>query len=134
MMGVLSMRSDLLPPLPQSVAEIAEVIGRDNALSFIARLPASGSRSWRKCVYVPKRMPPDHNLVKLLGWSDAQKMRAVFGGEILQPSNCRFVYRRHRNRQLLRMASENVPLADIADMLELSVYRVREIIALEPKT
>jgi hypothetical protein len=116
--------------LPQSVAEIAEVIGREKALDFIGRLPTSGTRSWRRIVYIPKRLPADHKLVELLGWRDAKKMCYAFSGMILQPSNLNYLHRQHRNREIHRMVSEGVPIADIADMVELSAYRVREIIAL----
>lgn len=117
------------PKLPESVEEIAEVIGRGKALDFIGRLPTSGSRAWRVCVYIPKRLPVDHKLVRMLGWHDAQKMVQAFTGMILQPSNCRFLHRQHRNREILRMDYEGMPVTDIADVVELSTYRVREIIA-----
>ena len=45
------MGRELVARLPESVQEIAEVIGRDKALEFIGKLPVSGSRSWRVCVY-----------------------------------------------------------------------------------
>lgn len=123
------MSTDLLPPLPESVAEIAEVLGREKALSFIGQLPRSGSRAWRVCVYIPKRLPVDHMLVQMLGWHDASKMVAAFTGMILQPSNCRFLHRQHRNREIRRMDAEGMLITDIADVVELSTYRVREIIA-----
>jgi len=121
--------SELLAPLPESVAEIAEVLGREKALSFIGRLPVSGSRAWRVCVYIPKRLPADHKLVHMLGWHDASRLCEAFAGMILQPSNCRFLHRQHRNREIRRMDAEGMPVPDIADVVELSTYRVREIIA-----
>jgi len=121
--------NDLLPPLPESVEEIAEVIGREKALYLIGRLPTSGSRKWRKCVYIPKKLPVDHKLVELLGWNDAAKLSYAFAGMILQPSNCRFLHRAHRNREIHRMGAEGIPVTEIADVVELSTYRVREIIA-----
>lgn len=123
------MGTELLAPLPETVAEIAEVIGREKALDFIGRLPVSGSRAWRVCVYIPKRLPADHKLVRMLGWHDASKLCHAFSGMILQPSNCRFLHRAHRNREILRMYAEGMPVIDIADVVELSTYRVREIIA-----
>ena len=92
------MQHDVLPRLPESVQEIAEVIGREKALEFIGRLPTSGSRAWRVCVYIPKRLPADHKLVEMLGWHDAKRLVDAFSGMILQPSNCRFLHRQHRNR------------------------------------
>ena len=125
------MSSDLVPALAPSAQEIADVIGRDNALTFIGKLPSSGNRRWRVCVYIPKQITPDHKLVGLLGWSDACKMVEAFTGMILQPSNCRNLYRGHRNRQIVRLADEGMPVDQIAEYLELSVYWVREIIGLQ---
>lgn len=121
--------NNLLSVLPESVAEIAEVIGREKALYLIGQLPSSGSRKWRKCVYIPKYLPADHKLVELLGWNDAAKLSYAFAGMILQPSNCRFLHRAHRNREIHRMDAEGLSVIKIADMVELSAYRVREIIA-----
>jgi len=120
---------DALPKLPQSVAEIAEVIGRENALALIGKLPQAGSRRWRVCLYIPKTIGPDHSLVRLLGWHDAVAMVGAFSGMILQPSNCARIYRRYRKCQVLRMAAEGLSAVEIADIVDLSVYRTREIIA-----
>ncbi|MEP3304332.1 MAG: hypothetical protein ABJO05_20410, partial [Roseibium sp.] len=118
------MGRELVARLPESVQEIAEVIGRDKALEFIGKLPVSGSRSWRVCVYIPKRISFDHKLVELLGWQDACKMVYAFSGMILQPSNCRFIHRKHRDREIMRMLNEGMAINEIADRVELSTYRV----------
>lgn len=115
--------------LPASVAEIAEVIGRAEALEFVRNIPRSKSRPWRACIYIPKRMPPDHKLVGMLGWHAANKMSRAFSGMILQPSTLEAMEKYHRNRQIIRAAGEGVPIEDIADIYELSRYRIREIIA-----
>ena len=58
------MLNELARPLPESVQEIADVIGRDQALTFIGQLPQAGKRKWRVCVYIPKTLSPDHKLVE----------------------------------------------------------------------
>jgi hypothetical protein len=118
--------------LPGCAQEIADVIGRENALYLIGQLPRSSSRSWRVVLYVPKRLPADHELVKLLGWETADKLRRHFGGEILQPSNCNIVYRRARNTNARRMAAEGMPIPQIADILDLTPRQVRNILAETP--
>lgn len=124
------MQHDLAIPLPDSVAEIAEVIGRDKALHLIGSLPQSGSRKWRVCVYIPKRLPSvDHKLVRILGYQDAQKMVRAFSGMILQPSNCRFWAKAVRDRRIREMNAEGYPVSEIAFGVGLSAYRVREILA-----
>ena len=63
---------DDLNDLPQSVREIAEAIGREAALLLIGRLPVcyrdAGKKSPKVILYVPKRLPPDHQLVEILGY------------------------------------------------------------------
>lgn len=115
--------------LPPSVQEIADVIGRERALYLIGQLPQSGSRAWRVCLYVPKRLKPDCQLVRILGWSDAVLMAREFGGMILQPSNCRFLAREFRDREVRRMAVAGMRPRDIAETVELTERQVRNIIA-----
>ncbi|WP_300067765.1 hypothetical protein [uncultured Ruegeria sp.] len=124
------MSTELIPSLPESVAEIVEVIGRDQALHLIGSLPQSGSRAWRVCIYVPKRLPSvDHPLVRVLGWKDASKLVRAFSGMILQPSNCRFIVRSARNRRIREMAEEGYSVREIAHGVDLSVDWVREILS-----
>ncbi|MFT6772656.1 MAG: hypothetical protein ACJA1L_000361 [Paracoccaceae bacterium] len=120
---------DVPAPLPPSAQEIADVIGRDRALFLIGQLPVSGARSWRRVVYIPKRMPLDHPLVALMGWHDAEKLRRTFGGEILQPSNCNCVARAWRNRVICSMAADGDDVVAIADAVSSTVWVVRKVIA-----
>lgn len=114
--------------LPSSAQEIADIIGRARALYLIGMLPTSGSRPWRRVLYVPKRMPQDHWLIQCLGHDDAERMRRHFGGAILQPANCGFVVRDFRNREIARMRADGKALDEIAEAVGLSTYRVREIL------
>jgi hypothetical protein len=121
--------NDVPAPLPPSAQEIADVIGRDRALFLIGQLPVSGARSWRRVVYIPKRMPLDHPLVALMGWHDAEKLRRTFGGEILQPSNCNCVARAWRNRVICSMAADGDDVVAIAKAVTSTVWVVRKVIA-----
>ena len=120
--------------LPESVEEISEVLGRDKALEFIGRLPQSGTRRWRVCVYIPKRISVSHDLVARLGWDDAVAMTRAFSGMILQPSNCGRIYRHFRKTQVVRLAGEGMSSSEIAELVDLSVSRVREITRSQTKT
>lgn len=120
--------------LPRSVQEIAEVIGRERALYLIGQLPRcfagkDGHKSWRPMMYVPalRRLTPDHNLVAILGWKDAEKLCRHFGGEILQPGNCAEVYRPFRDRSIARMAAEGVPLKLVAAWFDVTDRHVRTV-------
>lgn len=130
------LRADQIPPpprtdeepLPPSAQEIADVIGRDRALILIGQLPPCGGRSWRVCLYVPSRIGPDHPLVKMIGWRDANLLVQEFGGIILMPSNCRFLHRQFRAKEIMRLHGEGWPDKRIADVVEISARQVRNII------
>lgn len=123
--------------LPRSVQEIADVIGRDRALYLIGQLPTCairdnrypGAKSLRPMLYVPtvRRLAPDHSLVAILGWNDAEKLCRHFGGEILQPANCIEIYRPFRDRNISRMASEGVPLKLVAAWFDVTDRHVRTV-------
>jgi len=121
-----------LIPLPGVAQEIADVIGRDQTLHLIGRLPTSGTRSWRVCLYVPKRMNVDHILVRILGYRDAERMRRHFGGEILQPSNCRFLMRAARNIKIRELSDAGEPVAAIAQAYGLTENHVSHILRGNP--
>lgn len=114
--------------LPGVAQEIADVIGRDVALRLIGQLPRSGSRKWRVNLYVPKRVYPDHQLVRAIGWQAANALCKEFGGMILQPSNCSFLHREFRNREVRRMHGEGATLAQIADAVGLTQRQIRNIV------
>ncbi|WPZ28956.1 hypothetical protein T8A63_15180 [Sulfitobacter sp. OXR-159] len=120
-------------PLVGVAGEIAEVIGRAKTCRLIEEMRGSTGRSWRVCIYVPKRLHLDHDLVRILGWKDARRLSAAFGGEILQTSNLRYLERNWRAwgiHQLHRV--KGLAPAEIADQIGLSVSRVREILRGNP--
>ncbi|WP_231753098.1 hypothetical protein, partial [Burkholderia sp. TSV86] len=116
--------------LPRSVQEIADVIGCERALYLIGQLPRCITRDRRYpnatashvVLYVPTaaRLPLDHDLVRILGWSDAVKLCRVFGGEILQPASCAEIYRRYRDAEIIRMKSAGVRTQYIASVFGVS--------------
>lgn len=118
--------------LPESVQEIADVIGRETALYLIGQLPtcyagAEGKRSTRVILYVPKRLKPTHPLVQILGWHTALQLVEGFGGEILQPANCQEVYRRFRDDEARRLAAAGLSSAQLAEVLAVSERHIRNI-------
>lgn len=115
--------------LPRSVQEIATVIGVERALYLVGQLPRCYSRkSCHVILYVPKTLKPDHSLVQLLGWRDANKLVVAFAGEILQPANCAEVYRQFRDKTILRMGGEGLSAKVIAETLEVSDRHVRNLL------
>jgi len=120
--------------LPESVQEIAEVIGVESALYLISKLPTcevkdnpshgakhrAGGVSTRVILYVPKKLKPNHRLVQILGEERAQKLVEGFGGETLHPANCAGHYRRWRNSEVVRMHSEGVTETELAQIMGLT--------------
>jgi hypothetical protein len=122
----------LQPPLPDSVQEIADVIGRERALLLIGRLPRYSCRGAtnRVLLYVPKlaNLTADHKLVGILGRSDAERLCRVFGGETLKPANCAFIYKRYRDSQIVRLANEGLDSPRISELMNVSASQVRLIL------
>lgn len=108
--------------LPPSVQEIADVIGREKALLLVGKLPASSARSWRRIVYIPKRLncKSGHQLVCYVGWNAAEKLVRHFGGEILQPANCSKVFSSWKAEQIRRMAKAGTCFDAIAQVFQMS--------------
>ena len=121
-------KQEQIHDLPESVQEIAEVIGRAATLKLIGAQPRAGRRSWRVNIYIPKRLPPDHQLVRVLGWADANRLSNYFGGEILQPSNCRVIEREFRNRTILKRHSEGLTPREISNELSVPYDTVKKLI------
>jgi len=123
--------SPFFDDLPESVQEIADVIGTFDALLLIGRLPVcyrdAGKKSPKVILYVPKRLPPDHQLVEILGFPTAQKLVDAFGGEILYPANCRFVFDRHRNAAVRQMIDAGARLPVVACLFGITKRHVRNI-------
>ncbi|WP_054945869.1 hypothetical protein [Novosphingobium sp. KN65.2] len=118
--------------LPESIQEIADVIGREAALYLVGQLPtcragAQGKRATRVILYVPKRLKPNHRLVQILGWERANKLVEGFGGEILQPANCQEVYRRFRDREAQRLFDGGASIPDLAAIFSVTERHIRNL-------
>ncbi|MBF0438739.1 MAG: hypothetical protein HQL93_06405 [Magnetococcales bacterium] len=81
--------------LPNSLEEIAMVIGREGALQLVGA--CGGTR-----IFVPRRLRAQHKLVTLLGFAQAQRLANHFGGETLTVVRAADLLRRTRNREIVR--------------------------------
>lgn len=128
------------PRLPKSAQEIADVIGVERTLYLIGKLPRvkcgphAGKQSWRVVMYVPKTLPPDHPLVRILGWPDAYKLSRYFPGEILTPATCDSVYRQYRDQAMRQLAQEGKPLSVLAQWFGVTERQARNIVREEATT
>ena len=127
--------------LPKSVLEIAEIIGNERALYLVGKLPRCwaglpGKESSRVILYVPTlaRMKPNHELVKIMGWHDAQRLAREFGGEILQLANCAEIYRGFRDCSILRLVNDHgMKPGDVAQLMGVSDRHVRNLLRENPQ-
>lgn len=79
-------------------------------------------------LYIPKRVDPDHQLVRMIGWADANRLVREFGGMILHPANCGHLAREFRNREVIRLRAGGAHIADIAMCVGLTDRQVRNIL------
>jgi hypothetical protein len=126
--------------LPESVQEIAAVIGDERALYLIGNLPTCycgtpGHKSNRAMLYVPTmaRLKPSHELVLILGWECAVKLVKAFGGEILKPANCTAIYREFRDANILRLVGYGAPAGVVAEWFAVSERLVKNLIRENPQ-
>lgn len=123
--------------LPPSVEDIAEVIGRQQALYLIGQLPRVYTPDPRSpdvmkttvIMYVPQRLTPQDRLVSILGWDDAEKLVRSFRGMLIHPATCAEVYRAFRDENIARLNSEKVPNKMIAEWFGVTERHVRNVVA-----
>ncbi|PKG50184.1 Mor transcription activator family protein [Halomonas sp. MES3-P3E] len=115
--------------LPPSVQQVADVIGRDQALSLVRQLRqrCSGKTLY---VYVPKpdKLHVNHALVAMLGYADAVALCQQFGGMHLYPSPCKYLQRAIKNRVILALRDTGLNADEIAEQLGMSRKWVANVI------
>lgn len=122
-----------LQPLPRSVQEIADCIGREKALELVGKLPrlrppSCTKNEQRVCLYVPEQLTDNHRLIELIGKPAAQKLVDRFPGEILHLATCRGLINAHRDRAVVRMRRDGWSLATISWSFGLSQRQITNIL------
>lgn len=115
--------------LPSSIAEIAEVIGRESALWLVANSPMRITKRGGKniTIYVPKRVSPSHRLVAILGLEKAKQLVAAFPGETLKTVPLDFLARQRRDAQITRLLALGWPVRAVAAAMGVSQQHVRMV-------
>jgi hypothetical protein len=124
--------------LPPSVQEIAGVIGVEKALELIGKLPRCIPKSGtgqgvRVMLYVPRTLRADHPLVHMIGWHAASALVEAFGGEVMKPGSCRDLYRTFRDRSIVELAADGMPLDHIAEVMGVGLRTVRNLVWKTPR-
>ncbi len=117
------------PKLPKSLQEVVEVIGRRQTIHLITHWPPCKYRSRAVSIYVPKKLPSNHRLVKILGWEAAKRMSNEFPGMILNLPRYASLLRSYRNQFIAAMAADGIPVELIAKQVGLSVKQVVNVVS-----
>lgn len=123
-----------MKPLPLSVQEIAEVIGRDDALYLVGQLPRykTPSRGGTEiAINVPRidRLKPDHRLSQILGYPLAKKLSVHFGGQLLKAANCNGLVKGFRNREIIRLWESGSTILEIAEIFNMTPKYTKKILS-----
>lgn len=108
--------------LPQSAAEIVEVVGVEAALRLVEAW--GGIR-----LYVPQQMPEDHLLVSTLGRAEADQLADRYGGETVQIPRCLHALRAVRNGRIRAERHDGASPALLALRYRLTERQVYSILA-----
>jgi hypothetical protein len=79
-------------------------------------------------MYVPKRLEPNSDLVRILGWRDASRLAREFAGMLIHPASCADILRQHRDRNIARLAADGMSTAMLAEWFDVDVTHVRRVI------
>lgn len=120
-------------PLPDTLEDIAEVIGREHALRLSEGLPSTGSRPWRKMVYVPQSMKPGHPLVRLLGAEKAKALQQTHTNIILEVPVCADILRAYKAHVIRTLARNGMPASEVAAQAQVDIATVRDVLSNAPE-
>ncbi len=111
------------PALPSTVAEIADVIGRDAAIQL------AHARAATRNLYVPHNMPDGHWLPRMIGMDAASRLQRVYSGELIPIATCRDMDRHERNRSIAEDHSAGFSIRHLATRYGLTTRRIGMILA-----
>lgn len=108
--------------LPETLSEVVAAIGMERTLALVERL--GGVR-----VYVPEKMVPDHQLVRVVGHHAAYQLAERFGGEPLVLPRCAEALRGVRNSRIRSEREGGATPAQLALRFALTERQVYAILA-----
>lgn len=108
--------------LPESLVEVRDVIGMDNALKLVTN--CGGTR-----IFVPKRITAQHRLANLLGLKAARELSRHFGGESISVVRGAQALRVLRDKEILTRYSKGARVAELARYFSLTERRIYTILS-----
>lgn len=107
--------------LPPSVAEIANIIGREKALVLAG--------ACKGALYVPKRLKDGHKLIGLIGEKSARELCKEWGGILLYIATCAKLRADWRNNAIRKWSAQGVCQEALAELAGLTVRHVANILS-----
>ncbi|WP_417702267.1 hypothetical protein [Pseudophaeobacter sp.] len=115
-------------PLPESVEEIAEVIGRGDAVRLMEGTRASGKRRWRRSLYVPTDMTAEHRIASMIGLEAATRLSFSHGNCIVELPSCFALRKAYAADHALRLRDAGASQAEIARELGVEPKTVQSLL------
>lgn len=115
-------------PLPESVEEIAEVIGRGNAVRLVEGTRASGKRRWRRSLYVPTDMPEEHRIASMIGLDAATRLSFSHGNCIVELPSCFALRKAYAADYAQGLADAGASEAEIAKEMGIETKTVKGLL------
>lgn len=116
--------------LPETLADIAEVIGREGALMLAEAYlnHQTGARSWRSQIYVPqRRMADNHPLVRVLGRARAEDLQRTHANLIIEVPRCAKIQSAYRDYIAYQMIKSGQTPEDVTACGVVTIDRARAI-------
>ncbi|MBF0215062.1 MAG: hypothetical protein HQM00_16120 [Magnetococcales bacterium] len=111
--------------MPNSMCEIAEIIGKEGAITLIQEY--GGTR-----IFVPRKLRVQNKLATLLGIEQALKLSQHFGGETLNIVRGADMLRQKRNREIIQLYDSGKRVPDLARAYNLTERRIYDILSSTP--
>lgn len=113
---------EIYPQLPESLTEVAEVIGLSGTIELIKAY--GGTR-----VFIPKNMKTQHKLANLLGLEQARRLSHYFGGESLSIARAASGIRMERNKTIVHRYDAGEGVGSLAMAFQLTERQIYTILS-----
>lgn len=117
-----TIQSNQRQELPDSLAEIADVVGLEGALKLVEQ--CGGTR-----IFIPRKVGVQHQLANLLGFEQARRMSQHFGGETISIVRAAAALRKRRNLEIISRYDGGEGVRVLARAYQLTERHIYAILA-----